>query len=274
MAVAHEEAQSLLSDKVAGDFADRLASERLSQKELDPIQQELTSAIGKDVICRIFAQILWGRTLQEGGLMHAQLSALCRIPCAAVITSNWDDLLERYVCSGRLGKQSRTAQGYAAVLGAQLPAEPGGAPLLKFQGDPSDPSTFVLNEEDYSTLLSDSMYIDFWRELLRTRVLLFVGASLSGGYVNDILREAWHAKCMEAREQVDGVGAHAACDKLQPQGYIILNDVAASEAQLWFREYGLVVLSYNSSATNWRGNLLYLEELASAVMAADTTQVC
>lgn len=273
LAMDHQKAKTVLSDEVAAVFRYRLGSLGLSQRELDPIQKELSTALGKELISNIFAEILFGARLEDGGLMMLQLSALRSIPFAAVVTSNWDDLLERFVCNGEGGgKLPRTLEGYSALLSAGLPAREGSAPLLKFQGDPGDPSTFVLDEEDYQVLLSDAAYMTFWRQLFATRVLFFIGASVSGGYMNDILRAAWRARCAESC----GVGVNATGPESssypQPLGYIILNDVGADEIKQWLSEYGLCVLPYDSRATKWQGNRLYLEALARACAGVEASR--
>lgn len=257
-AVSHDEARQVLASDAAA-FNDRLEAPNLTQQELDPIQQDLSYALGKDMLLRMFSEMLCGKQLPEDGLMVRQLAEMRRIPFAAILTSNWDDLLERYVCNGASGKQPRNPQGCERILSAGYPAKEGDAPLLKVQGDPSDSESFVVSHADYAKLLSDEAYMDFWRRLLDSRTLLFIGASLSGSYMNDFLHEAW-----QARQQCSQETSH--CRPL-PLGYTVLNDVGPNEAASFLEELGLHVISYDSAATNWQGNLQFLESLSRAVLA-------
>ena len=118
------------------------------------------------------------------GLAHRMLY---RLPIAAVVTTNYDFVLQ---CAAPAGtpvytwKEARSAREYL---------EGGGKlkPLLKVHGCASRPDTVVLTRTEYETLQNDQEYAALVRSLFDRHVILFLGFGFNDPRDLDLaLREA------------------------------------------------------------------------------------
>ncbi len=100
-------------------------------------------------------------------------------PFAAIVTTNYDKLLERAYGLENPGKLANVRNhSEADALGKLL--FNGGTFILKSHGDIDRPSTIVLTSKDYQKLIHENRaFASVFAAILLTRVVLFVGYSLN-----------------------------------------------------------------------------------------------
>lgn len=208
-----------------------------SYDDLDRIQFQLAEQVGKDRMCSIMQNMLFCDAPFPRAVQLV-LRAFTKLPFAAVVSWNWDNLLDaEYLLA------PNNLSGFESVIHSGLAADThdrSSAPLLKMQGDLSNPASVVLSEQDYARrvrLLDDS---GFLHRLHQNYVVLHIGMSLRTG----------------------GVGNQRRAGSLH---YAIINDVTPERRQELL-EWNIHAISYDSKATRWSGNQIILEELATRVM--------
>lgn len=120
-----------------------------SHDSMDQLQFEVVRQAGREEACRVMRQELHGKTSAD---MTRLLDALFALPIAAVITWNWDDVLDSRCL---LLRSDMTSRSFEAVLRSraralrakQVARTP---PLLKLQGHLDDLAKVVLDEADYA----------------------------------------------------------------------------------------------------------------------------
>lgn len=205
-----------------------------SYDDLDEVQFRLADRVGKEEMSRILRSELY----LAGAVPRAMrpvLEAFCRLPFAAVVSWNWDNVLD-----ARYASAPNNAPGFREVLGSR--ARPGGydslcVPLLKMQGDLEDAATVVLTRDDYRHRARGAEA--FQRALFVSHTVLHIGMSLRAGGVGDNKRPG-------ARH------------------YAILNDVTPARREELER-WNIHAVSYDSAATKWNGNQIIMHELARRV---------
>ena len=206
-----------------------------SYDELDQLQFQLAEALGKERMCRIMQKMLFlDKPFPDA--VQPILQAFLKLPFAAVVSWNWDNLLDSHYVP-----TSNNKLGFESVIQSQVAGSYNisRVPLLKMQGDLSAPDSVVLTEQDYAVrhqLLRDS---GFLYRLYQSHTVLHIGMSLRAG----------------------GVGNQKRAGSLH---YAILNDVTP-ERRSELKSWNIEAISYDSQATEWMGNQIILEELARRV---------
>eukprot|EP00928_Gymnodinium_smaydae_P058366 TRINITY_DN41567_c0_g1_i1.p1 TRINITY_DN41567_c0_g1~~TRINITY_DN41567_c0_g1_i1.p1 ORF type:complete len:325 (+),score=53.93 TRINITY_DN41567_c0_g1_i1:69-1043(+) len=209
-----------------------------SYDDLDNVQFELADQIGKEAMVTSMRSMLYlpqpfPRAMQD------VLVAFRRLPFAAIVSWNWDNLLDDVYdlvpndTSGLQQIASSTAD-LSSYTNAVIP-------LVKMQGNLDDPATVVLTRRDYEQRHSKAT--QFLEEVHKTRTVLYVGMSLRPG----------------------GVGDERRAGSLH---YAIMNDVTAERKRDLLENYNIHAISFDSKATSWQGSQMIMEELALLVYGA------
>ena len=174
------------------DFRDRLSAgdKDISRKlPADPLRlaQVFQAHVGRARMLDILSAHVPSNDYEPGPTYRKITS----IPWHAVVTTNYDDLLERAFENSREVRQ--------IVWDADLTQRrtPGDLPIIKMHGDLGVRDSVILTEEDYRTYerMRPGMAVKI-RQLLLEHPLLFVGFSLSDpntnsfdGWIRDAIRE-------------------------------------------------------------------------------------
>lgn len=178
---------------------------------------------------------------------HKVLRAL---PWAAIVTTNYDKLLER--AYGEIGDWPKTpTHADTSMLGTVLFDR--AFFILKAHGDIDRPDTIVLSTTDYRDIThSNAAFQSFISAMLLNYCLLFVGYSLSDPDFRLLLDR-----------QLTTFKGYA------PPRYAIMEDVGPVEAQVLFRNAGINVISYPKGE---HGTVVeFLEALTSEIGAKKET---
>jgi len=211
-----------------------------SYDDLDKVQFDLAARVGKRRMCEVLLEKLY---LKEPfpAAMQPVFQSFCRLPFAAVVSWNWDNLLD-----GRYDFAPNTASGFQQVLGsiaAPDSYETNQTPLLKMQGHLDSQPSVVLTRADYEA--RDAEALPFLRRLHETRTVLYIGMSLRPGGVGDERRRG-------------------------SRHYAILNDVTPQRRRELREQWNIEAISFDSSATMWQGSQIIMDELAQRVYRVES----
>eukprot|EP00933_Yihiella_yeosuensis_P018833 TRINITY_DN15363_c0_g1_i1.p1 TRINITY_DN15363_c0_g1~~TRINITY_DN15363_c0_g1_i1.p1 ORF type:complete len:323 (+),score=45.20 TRINITY_DN15363_c0_g1_i1:50-1018(+) len=228
--------EGLLSAVATSENIDLNLANEKANEDLDNVQFQLAKQVGKDKMCSLMQKmLLLDRPFPRD--VQPVLQAFTKLPLAAVVSWNWDNLLDaQYLPT------SNNSSGFESVIRSSVDVdsyERSRAPLLKMQGDLSDPTSVVLTEQDYARrnqLLADSGFLS---RLFQSFTVVHIGLSL---------------RSASAYTQEGGGSLH----------YAILNDVTPERRQELL-ERNIHAISYDSKATRWMGNEIIMEELASRI---------
>ncbi|HEX8290555.1 MAG TPA: SIR2 family protein, partial [Pyrinomonadaceae bacterium] len=143
----------------------------LAKDKFVEVAQHLRDVLGPDGLQRALAERLDVESLP----LPAVHQLVARLPFRAIITTNFDQLIER-------------AYGHRIPVATQLDAEklaeyigdPDQLFLLKAHGDVSRAATIVLAEQEFSRLINrDEVFKRSFISLFMTHAVLFVGYSLA-----------------------------------------------------------------------------------------------
>jgi hypothetical protein len=227
------------------DHVRRLVS-RGSAHALDEAAQFLEDHLKRR---RFVAEVRRHLTPKANETVHRRVAHLLRIPFRAILTTNFDAVLE-----GR--KPDR--QAYARVLRAEprrwfdesfwreIPTDH----VIKLHGDLTaggERPSIVLTRNDYRHRLYDtSRYATFLRATLATCTFLYLGFSFEDAYFSELRSEVL---------SVLGNAPHR-----RPHGYALLPDVSRETKRHFLRHEGIEVLDY-TEADGFAGFDLFLEAL-------------
>eukprot|EP00929_Paragymnodinium_shiwhaense_P009703 TRINITY_DN113974_c0_g1_i1.p1 TRINITY_DN113974_c0_g1~~TRINITY_DN113974_c0_g1_i1.p1 ORF type:complete len:311 (+),score=19.35 TRINITY_DN113974_c0_g1_i1:37-933(+) len=215
-----------------------------SYDDLDKVQFYLAARIGKERMCEMVKCKLFVRGPLPDA-MQVVLTAFTRLPFAAVVSWNWDNILD-----AKYAYIPNTITGFEMLTLALAKPESydcSQSPLLKMQGDLNNASTVVLTEADYAKREPGARA--FLKTLHEARTVLYVGMSLRAGGVGDERRAG---------------STH----------FAILNDVTPQRRQELLHEFNIQAISYDSKATNWGGSRMIMEELALRVYGSCVESAC
>lgn len=227
----------------------------IEEKDLLPAAEAIKDGVNPEIFRRALSSIMDDEIISPSPT-HLLLPT---IPFAAVLTSNYDRLLER-----AYGKVVQLPWVITHSSGTALTAalHERRFYILKVHGTIEHVETIVLGRRSYRELMhGNEAYVEHIRTLLRTKTLLFVGFSLSDPDLRLIL------------EQEQAVwGGHANIHyALMNAGE--LNPIVQRE---WERDYGIQILPYEPSNEYHPEVGEFLKELARQVVASEegaTTQV-
>mgnify|MGYP002629497303 CR=1 FL=1 len=224
--------------------------------EFDQAAQLVEDQIGRADFLAALRERLQPRALGDG--MEARLRWLRGIPFRAVVTTNFDPILEGRVPSPAVYRDLLRPSSYRWWEEAFWTDTPRGAAVLKIHGDvrqADHDAAIVLTRQDYRRrLYHDPGYMTFLRGLLSTNTVLFLGFSFSDAYLNEL------------RSQVLALFDYGhAGDDSTPLAYAVLNDVPDLTALHLERHEGIRVLGFETGrpdgARDFEGFDRYLEAL-------------
>ena len=210
---------------IKGDFADSL-KEAIEFGQTDVVADSLINTIGADLVA--LNDYLKKVFLTTGPTLPSRYKLLKSIPFSAVLSANFDNLLER---------------NYAEVVKDRVytPSDPdklftahskNDFFILKLYGTLERPESVVVAPAQYQAAIAQNViFSQFMDSLFVSRTLLFVGASLDGiaAYLNGL--------------KFQGTST--------PRRHYALVDVAGSawkvNADLLQRRYGITVLPFTAS---------------------------
>jgi signal transduction histidine kinase/ActR/RegA family two-component response regulator len=190
-------------------------------------------------------QDFFQRTFRKESIRPTKLhNQLTQLPFSAILTTNYDNLLERaYILKNR-------ATAFPFVFTqknvAQLPrlASERRFFIFKMHGDADDVQTIVLTEQDYKEVIhNDELYQTALSQILATRTMLFLGFGLRDDHLNLIL------------------GKQSALFKAYGRRhYALLPDPGTILPKSFLEHYNISVIPYDS-----KGNHADLEKLLKSL---------
>ena len=166
---------------------------------------------------------------------------IARIPFSGIVTTNYDDLLERAHTDASGGRPKAPNHRNRELLGGLLfenvrdRATPGQRPpgfyILKAHGDLSDPATLVLTAEDYSDVLRSNLAFNAtFSAILLTNSVLFAGYSVGDPDLRLLLdyQLAWFGRYVPGR-------------------FALMTGLSSVETDLLWRALQINVIPYENS---------------------------
>ena len=194
----------------------------LDARRYPEITSRIRRELGETEFVRVIGELLApSRDLPE---VHRQV---VRTPWSCIVTTNFDDLLERaHERHGQRGRPRAPTGGELSSLGTLL--VDGGFFILKAHGDLARPEAMVFSTEDYQRVIHESpAFQATMAGILMTNAVVFVGYSLNDVNFRLLLDQ-----------QLSVFRGHV------PPRYALLAGVGELEAQILWRTARLRVLSY------------------------------
>lgn len=187
---------------------------------------EVTSRVRRELGDELFSRTIAELLTAKGSLPEAH-GHLVRIPWSSIVTTNFDDLLERaYEDLAHAGRPRAPTGGELSSLGTLL--VDGGFFILKAHGDFARPQAMVFSTEDYQRVIHESpAFQATMASLLMTNAVVFVGYSLNDVNFRLLLDQ-----------QLSVFRGHV------PPRFALLAGVGAVEEDILWRTARLRVLSY------------------------------
>ncbi|MGA9997290.1 MAG: SIR2 family protein [Pyrinomonadaceae bacterium] len=203
-----------------------------------PVVQELTKMLNEGKLLEVAFQCrdeltipgysaLLTRKLRPDDLkIPEQHKIITQLPFAAVVTTNYDKLLEMAYQEDKKGPKVFT-QKMKGTQGTAL--FDGGFFILKAHGDIDDPESLILTSRDYSeNINANQAFNSFFSALLLTKAILFVGYSLNDPDFRLLLDKQ----------------LTIFSDYIPPR-YALMSGIGAVEISILKRTAGIQVLSYD-----------------------------
>lgn len=198
-------------------------------RDLEAAAQTLRDAIGEEAFGAALRDRLGDPP--RNAVMRRRLELLNSIPFRAILTTNFDGLLQGMT------------PGREAYLGVLRPsghrwfdrrywhaARPGAA-VVKLHGSIDLPDGVVFTQRDYRRRLYESPgYATFLRAVMSTTTVLYLGFSFTDAYLNEL------------RSEILSLLDHRGGD--EPVAYAVVADATEAEAAYSLEHEGLHVLSY------------------------------
>ncbi len=210
----------------------------------DDLQFQLVEAVGRDRFVQLMLPALTPESPPSPNF-HRLCKLMGMANFAAIISTNWDMLLDESGCCERvayLGQDDNiiddrlfqeSQMHHCNTLCRQKPL------LIKIQGDISTPSMLNVSRDDYARMFAiKSRFLD---RLTRRYSIFSIGRS-----------------CAQLGQNF----AAPAADIPRMRQFFVCNDLS-DEDKLKLAEQGVTALSYCSRETEWQGNRLYLENLVA-----------
>ncbi len=205
-------------DSTGHEELDRLLA---AGKQLE-VADHCKEKLGATRYSRILSDRLRGDTVALPAVHRAAAS----LPFAAVVTTNYDKLLERAFAEARGGLPKVPTHADIGALGPLLFDE--AFFVLKAHGEIDRPETLVLTAADYRRIIHANPAFDsLFSALLMTKAILFLGYSLSDPDFRLLLDRQF-----------------TAFEGQVPERYAVMAGVGPVERDLLFRGAGIRVLPY------------------------------
>jgi NAD-dependent SIR2 family protein deacetylase len=199
--------------------------------------------------------------------MKDRIESLMGIPFAAIITTNYDNLLSGVDAQDTASFQRATFSIMRAKVDEYSRLEALAfskyrrslAPIIKLHGDVERPtSKFVCTREGYRNLLhGSSQYSTFLKTLLATHTMLYIGFSFSDAYINEL------------RQEVMALYGSNGANAANPMGYAVMCGISDVQQTALLRHDGLRVINYELSDLN--GHSEFTRILNNLYLASNPT---
>jgi PAS domain-containing protein len=192
--------------------------------------QLLREDLGEERFQKALQRELNGRTSKT---MQTRLSLLRGIPFKAVLTTNFDDVLDGRVADREIFRAIVQSGGVeqSAVHWTELWSRE--VPVVKLHGDLARREEVVFSRTDYRRRLYDNpYYLGLLRSILLQNTVLYLGFSFTDPYLNELRSETLAMLGYE--------GDHL------PVAYALMNDVPAPSRRHFRKAEGVEILSYHT----------------------------
>ncbi len=205
--------------------------ERGTSKDLEASAQILRDELGPDDFGQTLSRAVGEPVLDER--MRGRIEALLGIPFRAILTTNFDGILD-----GR-------DPGRDAYLDVLRPSghrwwdqrfwnpERSRQTIVNLHGSTATGNDIVFTREDYRRrLYANPGYVTFLRSVMATTTVLYLGFSFTDAYLDEL------------RSEILALLAYRGGDR--PIAYALLNDVTPDEIDYARRHEGIEIISYPS----------------------------
>jgi hypothetical protein len=196
--------------------------------------QLLQDQLGRETFISGLKEQLCGKTPPDA--MQRRLLLLKGIPLRAILTTNFDDLLEGKTPSAeafRLALHSEHGAQRSLYTNYRRLSSLRGPIVIKLHGDLDLPESVVFSRLDYrKRLYASPAYLGFLRAVFLNYTLLYLGFSFTDAYLNELRSEAL---------------AILGSDYYRPTAYAVANDVPQFTRRHFKSVEGIEILSYDST---------------------------
>ena len=173
---------------VKGHIKSRLDKQQTNRYE--EVAQMLRKEMGQEAFIQAMRQRLCGKTCAA---MDSRLNLLRGIPFRAVLTTNFDDLLQGVTPGQEAYRQFLHSPPPlpTSLYANYLLGLKGKSTTIKLHGDLDAPDSIVFSRLDYrKRLYSDPAYLAFLRAVFLNYTILYLGYSFTDAYLNELRSEA------------------------------------------------------------------------------------
>lgn len=240
------------------------AENGLSKSELEELNELQDSGYLDDVadFCRSFLgepeyRELLRRVFEPGNLSSVLCQKLLEIPFSAILTTNYDKLIEHAVAHRNSKIPPVLTNRDAPTLWRRLARKE--FFILKVHGDIEQPETIVLSSKDYTDHVFGNLhFIAFLQHLLTAKSVLFIGTSFTEPYVLRLLEET--------RFLTAGIGL---------QHFALLPDAGRIRSRLLRDRYNVAVISYDPEKYGeYGGHAMAIQKLFEEITSRMAAEQC
>jgi hypothetical protein len=244
-------ARDVANDELRSHVHERL--EAPTSERLEEVAQLLELELGRVHLVTSLRREL--SVPEPPPLMQRRLELLRGIPFRAVLTTNFDAILEGDVAGVDAYRQVLNAPRSVrslvtlALEHAQLEAP---APVVKLHGDMADAESVVLSRLDYRRrLYGDATYLGFLRTLFIDNTVLYLGFSFTDAYINQLRSETLQLLGQRPADR--------------PRSYALINDLPPFSQRHLQQAESIEVLPFDTAGnTDFSGFDRTLESLHDA----------
>jgi SIR2-like domain len=235
----------------------------LSESELKELNELQDSVYLDDVadFCRGFLgepeyRELLRRLFEPANLSSALHQKLLEIPFSAILTTNYDKLIEHAVAHRNSKIPPVLTNRDVPTLWQRLARNE--FFILKVHGDIERPETIVLSSKNYTEHVFGNLpLIQFLQRLLMAKSVLFIGTSFTEPYVLRLLEET--------RFLTAGIGL---------QHFALLPKAGPIRSRLLRDRYNVTVISYDPEEYGDGGHAMAIQKLCEKIMSCIVAEQC
>jgi hypothetical protein len=244
-------AEEVASEELRAHVIERLGAP--TSERLEEVAQLLELELGRDQLVTSLRREL--SVPAPPPQMQRRLELLRGIPFRAVLTTNFDAILEGNVAGVDAYRQvlhaPRSVRSLVtlALEHAQLEAP---APVVKLHGDMARAESVVLSRLDYRRrLYGDATYLGFLRSLFLENTVLYLGFSFTDAYINQLRSETLQMLGQRPEDR--------------PRSYALISDLPPFSRRHLLQTESIEVLPFDSAgSTDFSGFDRALESLHDA----------
>lgn len=244
----HLAASPQLHKDVCEHLTSRLNANQANHYE--EVAQMLQREMGQEAFIAALRQQLCGK---KSSAMDNRLELLCGIPFRAVLTTNFDDLLQGTTPCSAAYRQflhspplppSSLYDNYRRFVSGKHSI------TMKLHGDLNEPDSIVFSRLDYrKRLYTDPAYLAFLRAVFLNYTILYLGYSFTDAYLNELRSESL---------------AILGSSNNWPTAYAVVNDEPDFARTHFASVEGIEILPYNTNEGGHSGFDAWLQALHQA----------